>query len=87
MLTLNVAISLLDCTLCVAECPVDAIFAEDDVPVEQRPYIAVNAELGSSPEKVNEDAFAAWMFRMKPANPTDVDKLLDAAAYEKAAAA
>ena len=49
--------------------------------------VAVNAELGSAPEKVNEDAFAAWMFRMKPANPTDVDKLLDAAAYEKAAAA
>ncbi|HEX3063240.1 MAG TPA: glycine cleavage system protein GcvH [Usitatibacter sp.] len=49
--------------------------------------VAVNAELGSSPEKVNEDAFAAWMFRMKPAMPTDVDKLLDAAAYEKAAAA
>jgi glycine cleavage system H protein len=49
--------------------------------------VAVNADLGSSPEKVNEDAFAAWMFRMKPAIPTDVDKLLDAAAYEKAAAA
>jgi len=49
--------------------------------------VAVNAELGSAPEKVNEDAFAAWMFRMKPAMPTDVDKLLDAAAYEKAAAA
>ena len=49
--------------------------------------VAVNPELGSAPEKVNEDAFAAWMFRMKPANPTDVDKLLDAAAYEKAAAA
>ena len=49
--------------------------------------VAVNPDLGSSPEKVNEDAFAAWMFRMKPATPTDVDKLLDAAAYEKAAAA
>ncbi|HEX4332726.1 MAG TPA: glycine cleavage system protein GcvH [Usitatibacter sp.] len=49
--------------------------------------VEVNAELGSSPEKVNEDAFEAWMFRMKPATPTDVDKLMDAAAYEKAAAA
>jgi ferredoxin len=35
----------IDCTLCVAECPVEAIFAEDDVPPEQRPYIALNAEL------------------------------------------
>lgn len=35
----------IDCTLCVAECPVEAIFAEDDVPVEQREFIALNAEL------------------------------------------
>ena len=25
----------IDCTLCVAECPVEAIFAEDDVPPDQ----------------------------------------------------
>lgn len=49
--------------------------------------VAVNTELSQSPEKVNEDAFAAWMYRIKPANPGDADKLLDAAAYEKAAAA
>jgi glycine cleavage system H protein len=49
--------------------------------------VAVNAELSQSPEKVNEDAFAAWMYRIKPANPGDAEKLLDAAAYEKAAAA
>jgi len=35
----------IDCTLCVAECPVEAIFAEDDVPVDQRKYTAINAEL------------------------------------------
>jgi ferredoxin len=35
----------IDCTLCVAECPVEAIFAEDDVPPEQRQFIALNAEL------------------------------------------
>ncbi|MEQ1837861.1 MAG: ferredoxin FdxA [Candidatus Nitrotoga sp.] len=35
----------IDCTLCVAECPVEAIYAEDDVPVEQRAFIALNAEL------------------------------------------
>ena len=48
--------------------------------------VAANADLGSAPEKVNEDAYAAWIYRMKPANAADVDKLLDAAAYEKAAA-
>ncbi len=35
----------IDCTLCVAECPAEAIFAEDDVPDNQREYIALNAEL------------------------------------------
>jgi len=35
----------IDCTLCVAECPVEAIFAEDDVPDAQREFIQVNAEL------------------------------------------
>ncbi len=35
----------IDCTLCVAECPVEAIFAEDDVPAEQAQFIALNAEL------------------------------------------
>ena len=49
--------------------------------------VAANPDLSGSPEMVNEDAFAAWMFRIKPANPADVDKLLDAAAYEKSASA
>jgi ferredoxin len=35
----------IDCTLCVAECPVEAIFAEDDVPDTQRAFTALNAEL------------------------------------------
>ena len=47
--------------------------------------VAANADLSSAPEKVNEDAFAAWMFRIKPASAADLDQLLDAAAYEKVA--
>ena len=35
----------IDCTLCVAECPVEAIYAEDDVPANQKDFIALNAEL------------------------------------------
>ncbi len=49
--------------------------------------VSANPDLSSAPEKVNEDAFAAWMYRIKPANPADLDKLLDAAAYEKSASA
>lgn len=47
--------------------------------------VSTNAELADSPEKVNEDAFGAWMFRIKPADPADLDKLLDADGYRKAA--
>lgn len=35
----------IDCNLCVPECPVDAIYAEDDVPEDQMKFIALNAEL------------------------------------------
>ena len=37
--------SCIDCTLCVAECPVGAIFAEDDVPAGQEHFLGINAEL------------------------------------------
>jgi ferredoxin len=35
----------IDCAVCVPECPVNAIYAEEDVPVEQQAFIALNAEL------------------------------------------
>ena len=35
----------IDCTLCVAECPVEAIYADDDVPQGEHDFIALNAEL------------------------------------------
>jgi glycine cleavage system H protein len=47
---------------------------------------AVNASVSNTPETVNQDAYAAWLFQMKPANAADVDVLLDAAAYAACAA-
>ena len=47
--------------------------------------VAANGELSSSPEKVNEDAFAAWMYRIRPDDPAETDRLLDAGGYEKSA--
>ena len=35
----------IDCAVCVPECPENAIYAEDDVPEDQRQFIAINAEL------------------------------------------
>ncbi len=48
--------------------------------------IAVNETVPDAPETVNQDAYAAWLFRMQPANAADVDALLDAAAYAACAA-
>lgn len=48
---------------------------------------AVNADLAGNPEKVNEDAYAAWMFRLRPSDLGQIESLLRAADYEKLIAA
>ena len=35
----------IDCAVCVAECPVNAIYAEEDLPADQQAFTALNAEL------------------------------------------
>jgi ferredoxin len=35
----------IDCAVCIPECPVEAIRAEEDVPADQQSFIALNAEL------------------------------------------
>jgi glycine cleavage system H protein len=45
--------------------------------------IELNPALGSAPELVNNDPYGAgWMIKMTVKNPGDIEKLLDAAAYE-----
>ena len=44
----------IDCTLCVAECPAEAIFAEDEVPEEQLDYIAINAKMAKVWPAINQ---------------------------------
>jgi ferredoxin len=34
----------IDCAACEPVCPVDAIFAEDEVPAEWKPFTAINEE-------------------------------------------
>lgn len=43
--------------------------------------LAVNQAAADAPESVNDDAYAAWMFRIQPVSPADYDSLLDADAY------
>jgi ferredoxin len=35
----------IDCAVCIPECPVNAIYAEEDLPADQSSFIALNAEL------------------------------------------
>ncbi|WP_053127837.1 glycine cleavage system protein GcvH [Pseudomonas sp. MIACH] len=46
--------------------------------------IAVNEELSGSPELLNSDPYGAWIFKLKPSNPAELDELLDAAGYKAA---
>jgi glycine cleavage system H protein len=43
----------------------------------------VNEELATAPEKVNQDAHAAWMLKITLSNPNELNSLLSAADYEK----
>ncbi|RVU83683.1 ferredoxin family protein [Leucothrix sargassi] len=35
----------IDCSLCVPECPAEAIYSEDDLPADQEKFIQINADL------------------------------------------
>ena len=65
-------------------CVVESVKAASDVyaPIAGE-VIAGNQAVVDAPEQVNQDPYGAWLFKVKPANVADVDKLLDAAAYRK----
>jgi glycine cleavage system H protein len=62
---------------------VESVKAASDIyaPVNGE-IVAFNEQLESQPELVNQAAFDTWIFKIRPANPADVDGLLDAAGYE-----
>jgi len=43
---------------------------------------ATNDELKSSPDKINEAPHEAWIIKVQLSDPSQFEKLLDAAAYE-----
>src|SRR5207249_4192482 len=45
--------------------------------------VAINDALANSPELVNQDAYAAWLYRIRPADTNAQPTFLDAAAYVK----
>lgn len=46
--------------------------------------IAVNEELGGAPEGLNSTPYDSWIFKLKPSNAAELEKLLDSAAYKSA---
>ncbi len=57
----------IDCAVCIPECPVNAIFAEEDVPADQKAFIELNVELSKGWPSIT---------RMKPHFP-DSDQWRD----------
>lgn len=47
--------------------------------------VARNDAAADAPESVNQDAYAAWLFKIKPSNIAELESLLDATAYAKLA--
>ena len=48
-MTHTVTEACIDCAVCIPECPVNAIYAEEDVPKDQQHMTALNAELAKLP--------------------------------------
>ena len=44
--------------------------------------VAANADAVATPEAVNQDAYAAWLFRIRPTDPAAMDAMLDARGYQ-----
>lgn len=57
----------IDCAVCIPECPVEAIKAEEDVSADQQQFIKLNVELARSWPSIT---------RMKP-HPADSDDWKD----------
>jgi ferredoxin len=45
----------IDCALCEPECPANAIHSEDDLTEEQKPFLALNAELSKKWPVINQN--------------------------------
>ena len=46
--------------------------------------VEINEALADEPELINEAAFDTWLFKLKIKNASDLENLIDAAAYDEA---
>jgi glycine cleavage system H protein len=64
---------------------VESVKAASDIPAPlSGEIIEVNAAAAAAPEKLNQEPYAAWLFRVRIGHPSELGALLDAEAYRKA---
>ena len=63
--------------------PVESVKAAEEVfaPVSGE-IVEVNEALEDQPEQLNSDPYGAWIVKVRPADVSELDSLMDAAAYE-----
>jgi glycine cleavage system H protein len=62
---------------------IESVKAASDIPAPLGGEItAVNPVPNDAPEKLNQDPYGTWLFRIRPADPAEFAGLLDAAAYK-----
>jgi ferredoxin len=59
----------IDCAVCIPECPVEAIKAEEDVPADQQKFVALNAELAKTWPSITRTKPALTDADDEPASP------------------
>ena len=63
---------------------VESVKAASDIPAPlSGEIIEVNAVAAAAPEILNQEPYAAWLFRIRPGDATELAGLLDAATYSK----
>jgi len=63
---------------------VESVKAASDIPAPlSGAIVAVNQAVADAPERLNQDPYAAWLFRVRPVNPSELGELLDAVAYSR----
>ena len=61
---------------------VESVKAASDIPAPlSGEIVEINAAAADAPEKLNQDPYGAWLFRVRPVNPSELGELLDAVAY------
>lgn len=63
---------------------VESVKAASDIyaPVDGE-ILEFNATLEDNPAAINTSAYETWIYKFKPANPAELDTLLDAAGYQQ----